>query len=1655
MNSNVNTSGRARARVGRVGVVLGAALAMCAPVVVVGPYESAVGSVSAAAAEECEPIGETTLNGGCEVALEPTPLPQRRLVGEYEIGLLTRDGSPRSSLAEFAAGGIEGSCDPATEACSTTDELGLLDDPRDPDASMPRVSVPEDTFGDPDGDSATSAVDLDGDGRQEVVQASRCTTTPDLCLSLFTPGDRTPGSAGYREPQSTGLRTDPSSIGRIRLASGPIALASATVTGARFAVDEAQETTTATFTTTGRHGFGVGDPVRLGNDPSLQETMCVDSPLSTSGVQCLGEDLLTYRPITAVTPTSFSVDLGVLVVAARGVGHPVVPDAWRAACAACGVSAESISSGVVVAWTGPTMTLNVATFAAAPGASRPFRLLDTRALGKLHDGQDASTREAIAVAVDDFRSGGADEIAVAWAGTCAEAACPRLSFLAMDDGRRLGLESTPDWGTAEGCVGEDEPVALSGGAPTSISLASGHFRSGRATTDGADLAIGWASASDTGVDHLLQTFDVTDDLTLAATRPLDASAADADSPHCATLLSRDESGGVEAQRSQVEIAAADLDGTEGDELVVAQTHPVADSASSDADVAPISVGLWSQGEDGGDGPGWRPQSRWQAPVEGWTQPIDSSGPDTTVPTGYRAVGGGGAGQISIETGRIARRQTDATQEAAWPQAINPDVLVAWTCRGTMTCGDPRSSADTAVAVDALAVAVGEAGALSFERGSTRTASVRPADVPPPGGYDAGASDRTFVQLATADLDGDSSTLGDPVRSYAVGEVQPMMVMRAPPVEFLAADGSHPAYDTDGWISSAEIYDLSSCYAANGADTDNGECPMRTTYTTEGGSETSLAVAVQSTWGLDTALKGGLASGAHDDGGDCMDPVCWETTLELAYAHREEQQTEDQRTRTFRYTTEQVAAPMQDRAFVATSDIEVNQVPVYYGTFSGGTLPAEPDLWTYSATPLDTVFSWISVNDPQYGSVFAGPTPGNVLSYPATGSQVETHRQSVASIRREGANRLAVTTTSNHGYLCALQGGQVTTAFPSPVDAQCAGQQEPVRIRGAGSFDGTGYVVSAVRSPTEILLQRIGSQVPVASDPCDEGECTISRQPSALPVQTQEVGPGSGGSTSFTFGQVDGYEERYAVSNGASAELATSGEVAGDISVLWEAHVKGEFEQNNQSMLSMVLESATTWSFEYGSASRPGSYRVTPFLADDPKSGALALTWTASPVGASGLWGNPVFGYGAVGDPDLPARPDAAFSLPLLLEPYRTHTGLDDNLDVILSSPDFATWTCAEDGVCRPPDALPVGQPLQINATVHNYALNPLPASVSRPLVVRFYLGDPARGGYVIAESKVTQTIESREDALVSARWTPPANFAGQPGQPIYAVIDPNDTFEEVFDWESPVVLTDRSLAGAVTSALSRTVDGESVSVVRTAVDHGLSVGDPVTVRGVPGYRASDEQVLAVTPTTFTVASSGHRKPSSRKGRWVSNQEESCSSNNPWYGNSTLDYYTFGDAEEFQSRCPTTNNQAYFLTPRIEGNRGAVPRSTLNVRDSGVRVTKDRRAVAIDVRSGTRLLGERIEARVWICTSPHRSCSPQLAGSSGGYQRRLTLSVGAGGSRTVRVPLERTRLKKGRHYRIAVQIVPVTTWERPPGPGLHAAAMGGLADNQTIAWVRVR
>ena len=636
-------------------------------------------------------------------------------------------------------------------------------------------------FGSVGGDAAVAAADLDGDGRQELVRASGCRESAaaslDLCLSYFTPG-AAPGDPGYSEEFGTGLSVDASGVGRVRVAAGPLGLASARVTSAEFGVDAAQESTVATFTTAGRHGFAVGEPVRLGNDAGLQAALCVESPLSQEGVQCIGQDLLSYHPVTAVTATSFSVDLGVLVVARAGVGRVVTPRPWSAGCVSCGVRAEAVSTGVAVAWTAPTGSLRLAVFSVVSGevGSGPgFELVDVRTVGRLFT--DTTTgvpaRESFSLVIDDFAVGGPDEVAVAFGAECGAALpCPRVSFLALDDAKRLALLSSGSFGGGQWCQGPlSEPGSGSMVDPgqwglLSVVLASGRFRSGAAgqPAAGADLAIGWVGLSGerAATYHAFQTFDVSPQLGLVPTTPLDPGAGTADPGACATVTARLDDDPEQALRSGLQVAAADLDGQFGDELVVAETMPPAPTPTVEDPAAPVAVSVWGQAVEDQPGLGWRPQSRLQPATadDEWAQPFPAT--PTTAPTtalgdpgGYQAVGEDGAGQVSLTVGRLARRQAAATDDLAYPNAVNPDVVVGWTCDGTTTCG--RSTPDTAgVAIDAVAVAVDGNGIPTLVRQSGPVMSERPGTIPT---SDAGAHperlDRTYLQVVTADVNGDS------------------------------------------------------------------------------------------------------------------------------------------------------------------------------------------------------------------------------------------------------------------------------------------------------------------------------------------------------------------------------------------------------------------------------------------------------------------------------------------------------------------------------------------------------------------------------------------------------------------------------------------------------------------------------------------------------------------------------------------------------------------------------------------------------------------------------------------------------------------------------------------------------------------------------------
>jgi Secretion system C-terminal sorting domain/CARDB len=169
--------------------------------------------------------------------------------------------------------------------------------------------------------------------------------------------------------------------------------------------------------------------------------------------------------------------------------------------------------------------------------------------------------------------------------------------------------------------------------------------------------------------------------------------------------------------------------------------------------------------------------------------------------------------------------------------------------------------------------------------------------------------------------------------------------------------------------------------------------------------------------------------------------------------------------------------------------------------------------------------------------------------------------------------------------------------------------------------------------------------------------------------------------------------------------------------------------------------------QYGTS---GTYYVKPY-AYWTSYGALALDYKVSPlpVGGNSFW---QLKYGS--------RPDLAFSLPWRYDPekgsplpgndttYRFRTR-----DIVLSKP-------APRG----------GDTITIGARVRNLGLQ----SVTTPVTVRFYRGDPATGGTQIAEALIDTVIPPRSARNVFAHWAVPLADTLRSVR-IYALIDPDNS----------------------------------------------------------------------------------------------------------------------------------------------------------------------------------------------------------------------------------------------------------------------------------------
>lgn len=132
------------------------------------------------------------------------------------------------------------------------------------------------------------------------------------------------------------------------------------------------------------------------------------------------------------------------------------------------------------------------------------------------------------------------------------------------------------------------------------------------------------------------------------------------------------------------------------------------------------------------------------------------------------------------------------------------------------------------------------------------------------------------------------------------------------------------------------------------------------------------------------------------------------------------------------------------------------------------------------------------------------------------------------------------------------------------------------------------------------------------------------------------------------------------------------------------------------------------------------------------------------------------------------HPDPAFILPWYGFPYGSNP-TPPTTPLELFSPDIQIA----------PSKVSVGETVEISATLRNFSN----VDILKPFWVRFYLGDPAKGGLQIGQAQVASLARRDGPKTVGITWT----AAGRGKQKIYAVIDPDNAINpELHDGDDAI-----------------------------------------------------------------------------------------------------------------------------------------------------------------------------------------------------------------------------------------------------------------------------
>ncbi|MCB9115297.1 MAG: hypothetical protein M9936_21965 [Caldilinea sp.] len=209
------------------------------------------------------------------------------------------------------------------------------------------------------------------------------------------------------------------------------------------------------------------------------------------------------------------------------------------------------------------------------------------------------------------------------------------------------------------------------------------------------------------------------------------------------------------------------------------------------------------------------------------------------------------------------------------------------------------------------------------------------------------------------------------------------------------------------------------------------------------------------------------------------------------------------------------------------------------------------------------------------------------------------------------------------------------------------------------------------------------------------------------------------------------------------------------------------------------------------------YTISPYVYW-AKNGALVVDYLVNPSkddrGGATWWQR-----------EYDTLPDPAFILPWRYDPEKAGQAIEGFTDI--------QRLRTKDITISPARPKP-GDTVQLQATVHNYSFkSTASANQAVPVTVRFYLGDPAHGGELIATGATASSLGERGKETVRASWTVPADADWRYAR-IYAVIDPDNAIAEIHDENNKGWTVLDFVCAACTSAPDLSIVPGSIQIFR-------------------------------------------------------------------------------------------------------------------------------------------------------------------------------------------------------------------------------------------------